>query len=65
MSDQETEHDCFEWCQADVGAHGVLFPKFSTQLRVEVSTGRQDWWVTPLERRNNMSKMITGANRGW
>ena len=28
--------DCFEWCQADVGAHGALFSKFSTQLRVEV-----------------------------
>ena len=57
--------DCFEWCQADVGAHGALFPKFSIQLRVEVSTGRQDWWVTPLQWRNNTSKMITGANGGW
>ena len=55
--------NCFEWCQADVGAHEVLFPKFSTQLQVEVSTGRQDWRVTPLEWRNNMGKMITGANR--
>ena len=24
--------DCFEWCQADVGARGAFFPKFSTQL---------------------------------
>ena len=64
MSDQETEHDCFECCQADVGGHGVLFPKCSTQLRVEVSTGRQDWCVTPLERGTTLGKMITGAHGG-
>ena len=56
MSDHKTEHDCFESCQADFWAQRALFPTYTIQLRVEVSTGMQNWRATPLEKRNKMSK---------
>ena len=60
MSDQESECHCLNDVKLILGHLEQLFPKFSTQLRVEVSSGRQN-----LEKRNDMSKTITGGNGGW